>query len=129
MASKEGLLSSIQPNMKLTKDFFKRVYGYGVTDESFPDKAIAALEAAGCSKARVYYESWVNEYEAAYQAEIKPVAAWFRRECEKQWEKRRKEGESVEWKKQYSANSAHNNYLQQQREKLMELKEKLQALS
>lgn len=93
MASKEGLLSSIQPNMKLTKDFFKRVYGYGVTDESFPDKAIAALEDAGCSKARVYYESWVNEYEAAYQAKIKPVAAWFRRECEKQWEKRRKEGE------------------------------------
>ena len=93
MASKEGLLSSIQPNVKLTKDFFKRAYGYGVTDESFPDKAIAALEAAGCSKARLYYESWVNEYEAAYQAEIKPVAAWFRRECEKQWEKRRKEGE------------------------------------
>ena len=91
--SKEELLASIKPDMRLTKSFIKKIYGYGVTDASFSDKVIAALEAAGCSKARAYYESWVNEYEAAHSAELKEVAQWYRLECEKQWEKMRKEGE------------------------------------
>lgn len=91
--SKEELLAGIRPDMRLTKDFIKRIYGYGVTAPDFPDKAIAALEAAGCSKARAYYESWVNEYEAAHSVELKEVAHWYRLECEKQWEKMRKEGE------------------------------------
>lgn len=86
--SKEELLASIKPDMILTKRFIKRIYGYGVTDASFPDRAIAALEAAGCSKARQYYESWVNEYEAAYNAELKEAAHWYRLECEKELKKR-----------------------------------------
>ena len=98
--SKEELLASIKPDMRLTKSFIKKIYGYGVTDASFPDKAIAALEAAGCSKARAYYESWVNEYEAAHSAELKEVAQWYRLECEKQWEKMRKEGEERRKKQQ-----------------------------
>lgn len=91
--SKEELLASIKPDMILTKRFIKRKYGYGVTDASFPDRAIAALEAAGCSKARQYYESWVNEYEAAHNAELKEVAHWYRLECEREWKKGQKEGE------------------------------------
>lgn len=91
--SKEELLASIRPDMRLTKSFIKKIYGYGVTDASFPDKAIAALEAAGCSKARQYYESWVNEYEAAYNAELKEAAHWYAAECEKEWNKKQKEGE------------------------------------
>ena len=68
--------------MRLSKNILKRIYGYGVTDASFPDKALAKLEAAGCSKARQYYESWVNEYETARNAELKEVAHWYRLECE-----------------------------------------------
>ena len=94
MASKKELLTSVRPDMKLTKEFLKRIYGYSVTDNSFPDKAIAVLESAGCSKARQYYSDWIAEYEAAYEAEIKPVAAWFRKECERERKKRQKEGES-----------------------------------
>lgn len=103
--SKEELLASIKPDMILTKRFIKRIYGYGVTDASFPDKAIAALESAGCSKARQYYESWVNEYEAAYNAELKEAAHWYAAECEKEWNKngkkvrkKRKEQQKPEWK-------------------------------
>ena len=93
MASKEGLLSSIQPNVKLTKDFIKRIYGYEISYPGFSEQAIAALEAAGCSKARQYYENWVAEYEAAYNAEMKEVAHWYRLECEKEWEKKQKGSE------------------------------------
>ena len=92
--NKKTLLASIKPGMKrLTKDFLKRIYGYGVTDASFPDKAITALENAECSKARAYYENWVNEYEAARDAELKKAAHWFRRECETKWERKQEEGE------------------------------------
>lgn len=91
--SKEELLASIKPDMVLTKRFIKRIYGYGVTDASFPDRAIAALEAAGCSKARQYYESWVNEYEAAHNADLKEAAHWYRQECERERKKGQKEGE------------------------------------
>jgi len=89
--SKEGLLASINPDMVLKKSFFKRVYGYGVTDASFPDKAIAALEDVGCGRARQYYEDWVAEYEAAHNAAMEKVARWYAAECEREWRKRQKE--------------------------------------
>lgn len=80
--------------MRLTKSFIKRIYGYGVTDNDFPDKAIAALEEAGCSRARQYYEDWVTEYETARDAESKEVAEWYKKEYEKQYEKRQKGSET-----------------------------------
>ena len=91
--SKEELLASIRPDMKLTKNFFKRIYGYEISWSGFANRAIEALEAAGCSRARDYYETWVSEYEAEYDAEMKEVGAWYVKECKQQWEKRRKEGE------------------------------------
>ena len=93
MASREELLASIQPDMHLTKNFIKRIYGYEISYPGFAELAIDALEQAGCSRARQYYEEWVAGYEAAYKAEIRPVAHWYRLECEKRWEKRQKEGE------------------------------------
>lgn len=91
--SKEELLASIRPDMKLTKNFFRRIYGYEMSWPGFADRAIAALEAAGCSRARGYYETWASEYEAERAAEMKKVAAWYAEECKRQWEKRQKEGE------------------------------------
>lgn len=93
LPSKEGLLASIKPDMRLTKDFFKKAYGYSVTDTSFRNRAIVALENAGCSKARRYFEEWVSEYETSHNAEMKRVAIWFRKECEKEWQGRQREGE------------------------------------
>ena len=82
--NRESLLALIQPDMRLTKEFMKRVYSFNMYHPGFSEQAIAALEQAGCSKARNYYEEWVAEYEAAYNAEMKEVAHWYRLECEKQ---------------------------------------------
>ncbi len=92
MASREELLAGIRPGMRLTEGFIRSIYSNEISCPGFSEQAISALEQAGCSRARQYYENWVAEYEAAYKAEIKPVAHWYRLECEKQWEKRRKEG-------------------------------------
>lgn len=92
-ASKEQLLQNISPAMKLTKGFFKRVYGYELTWPGFADQAIKALEAAGCSRARQYYDMVVGECDRQYEADLAGVACWYAGECTKEWGKRRKEGE------------------------------------
>ena len=91
--NRESLLALIQPGMKLTKEFLKRIYAFELSYPGFSEQAIAALEAAGCSKARQYYDDWVNEYETARNAELKEVAHWYRVECEKEWEKKQKGSE------------------------------------
>lgn len=94
MPSKEELLSSIQPGMKLNKEFMRRAYSYELSYPGFAEQALSSLEAAGCSRARQHYTDWVTAYEEANRAEIKPVAAWYAAECGRQWEKKRKEGGS-----------------------------------
>ena len=91
--SKEELLASIRPDMKLTWDFFKRIYGYSLYEPEFAERALTTLEANGCRLARNYYLAWVSKYEAERDAEMKNVAVWYAQECKKQWEKRQKEGE------------------------------------
>ncbi|NBK94372.1 hypothetical protein D5278_20945 [bacterium 1XD21-13] len=98
--SKEKLLASINPDMHLTKGFLKRIYGYSITEPEFAEQALTALEQAGCSKAQTYYKDWVNEYAAAYDAAMKPVADWYSRECEKAWEAKVKEVRASRRKKQ-----------------------------
>lgn len=93
MPSREELLQSIRPGMKLDKAFFLRVYGYEVTWPGFAEQALAVLAQAGCSKARAYYDSIVQEYEAQYSAEFQDTARWYLAECEKDWKKKQKEGE------------------------------------
>lgn len=92
--SREALLAFIRPDMEsIPKEFFKRVYAFELSYPGFSEQAIAALEDAGCGRARQYYNDWVTEYEAAYKAEIRPVAHWYRLECEKRWKKKQEEGE------------------------------------
>lgn len=94
MASREGLLQSIQPGMKLTKSFFLRVYGYEITWPGFAELAISRLNVAGCGNAKQYYEAVVSEYEERQRAELRTVSKWFAQECEKEWKKREKGGEA-----------------------------------
>lgn len=94
MPSREELLQSIQPGMRLTKAFFMRIYGYEITYQGFVTLALDRLKAIGCSKAREYYQTFTAEYEARRDAEWKEVAQWYRTECEKKWKKEeKKEGE------------------------------------
>lgn len=90
-ASKEELLQSIRPGMKLDKAFFMKVYGYEISFPGFSDEAIKALNDAGCSRAREYYDRAVSEYEKKHDEEMKEVAAWYRKELERKWDKKQKE--------------------------------------
>ena len=89
MASREELLQSIQPGVKITKAFLLKIYGYELTWPGFREAAIRELEDAGCSKAREYYDSIVSEYEKGYQEQNREAGTWYLGECEK----KRKEDE------------------------------------
>lgn len=94
MVSREELLQSIQPNMRLDKNFFMRIYGYELTWPGFAKMALDKLETAGCSKAGEYYLKFTSEYEAQQEAGIKEAAAQYRAELERKWkqEEKQKEG-------------------------------------
>lgn len=77
MASREELLQSIYPGMKLDRAFFLKAYGYEITWPGFAEKAIKALEDAGCGRAREYYGSIVSEYEKGYQEQIMEAGKWY----------------------------------------------------
>ena len=111
MAGKEELLSSISPNMRLTKDFFKRIYGYEISFAGFAEQAVSTLEAVGCSQARKYYIDWVNEYETKRDAELKEVAHRYWLQCEKEWEKIQKEGEERRTRQQENLQQMSNGDL------------------
>lgn len=77
MASREELLQSIHSEMKLNRDFFMKVYGYEISFPGFADKAIKALNDAGCSRAREYYDRFISKYIKKRDKELKEVAAWY----------------------------------------------------
>lgn len=93
MPSREELLQSIRSDMKLSKNFFMRIYGYEITWPGFADQALDKLEQAGCSKARQYYDSFVGEYEKKHDEQMKDAAAWYMGELKKQQGK--EEGEEL----------------------------------
>ena len=93
MPNKEELLQSIRPGMKLDKAFFLKIYGYEISFPGFRDKAIKALEEAGCSRAWDYYIAAVAGYNWEYRQQVQAAGAWYLGECKKGWKKRQKEGE------------------------------------
>lgn len=107
MVSRQQLLSSIQPGMKLTKNFFMRIYGYELTWPGSADQALSELERAGCSKARAYYQQFVGEYEKDHDAAMKNVAVWYRKQVDDEFERREmklRKQQEVEQQKQQSWN-------------------------
>lgn len=90
MASREELLSSIHPGMKLTKNLFMRIYGYELTWEGFADQALTELEKAGCCRAREHYARIIGECEQKHEKDMKEVASWFRKKCDEEYENRKR---------------------------------------
>ncbi|MBO5197596.1 MAG: hypothetical protein J6B85_03635 [Lachnospiraceae bacterium] len=79
LASKEQLLASIRPDMRLTREFFLKVYGYGLHDKVFLNEALQHLTAAGCAKAYDYYIAVVREYEQRENEELRRASVWYGR--------------------------------------------------
>lgn len=77
MASREELLRSIQPGMRLDKNFFLKIYGYELTWPGFAEVALTKLQGVGCNKARNYYTCIVVEQQYNDESVLKNVAEWY----------------------------------------------------
>ena len=120
MPSRQELLSSIQPNMKLTKNFFMRIYGYEITWQGFAEQALTELERAGYSKAQEYYQRFVSEYEQEHEKVLKGVAEWYKKEIDKK-------GSDKVWKRQQEVEqSTKKSQLLKQKLRLLKQKKKEQ---
>lgn len=127
MASREELLNSIRPDMKLDGNFFMKVYGYELTWPGFADQALSKLEAAGCSMARRYYNRYVAKYEQQQAESIKPVAAQYAQEVASDYEKKVKKYENRgEW--QWGQEKLLTKKLRLLKQKQGALNEKLRLL-
>lgn len=91
MASRKELLATITPRMKLTRAFFLKVYGYALTWPGFAEIALTKLEEQGGKKARTYYADIVAAYEQEHENDMKRVAEWYRKRCEEDYERRKRE--------------------------------------
>lgn len=90
--NRQQLLDSIKPDMKLTRALFLRTYGYEISFPGFAEEVIKALNDAGCSRAREYYDNFVLEYQREHDKELKPVASMIRKCYEEDWKKLQKRG-------------------------------------
>lgn len=86
--SRKKLLQSINPQMKLTRNFFMQIYGYDITEPGFAEEALQALERAGSTRSRGYYNTFVSEYEAEQAESLKPVAAECVTKLNKEFERK-----------------------------------------
>ncbi len=88
--TRQQLFESIHPGMRLDKAFFLRIYGYELTWSGSAEEAIRKLEAAGCSRAREYYNSTVAEYQRKRDRELRPIARQIGRQWEADWKRLQK---------------------------------------
>ena len=93
MASREELLQSIRPDMRLDRAFFLKVYGYEISFPGFKDIAIKALNEVGCSRAEEHYNRIVSEYEQKQSESIKNATGWYLKKCQDDYERLVKENE------------------------------------
>ncbi len=103
MMSREILLDSIQPKMRLTKAFFLQIYGYELTWPGFAKEAIERLKMAGCSKAEEYYNSVASEQAEKYEKVRKNVTEFLRQHKDEKGRKEMKKDRSGESRRNQSA--------------------------
>ena len=89
--NKETFLHSISSETELSKDFFMKIYGYSLYDRGFETTVIVKLKDLELGEVITGYEEWKKVYEAEQSVEDKTVAHWYIKECEKQWDKLKKE--------------------------------------
>lgn len=86
--TRENLLRSIRPGMKLNRAFFLKVYGYELTSPGFVETALRHFEVLGCTRAREYYKKTVSDYETQWKDGMHEVASLYCRKLEQTWKKK-----------------------------------------
>lgn len=94
MPNREELLQDIRPGMKLTKNFFMRIYGYEITYPGFAAVALEKLEGLYILYAKKndrhpaeLYQQIVKETEEQQEQGMKEAASWYVKQLNDKWER------------------------------------------
>ena len=98
--SREPLMRSLRPDVKLYKSTFKKILGYDITTPGFAEDALTRLEILGCSRAREYYEAVRSEWQKEHDAQMKRAAEWSRDQWANEWENTKRKAVRESRKKQ-----------------------------
>jgi len=101
MPDKQSFYQSINETVSFDNDFFKKVYGYSVCDDSFLTAVATKLINIGRKDIVQAYNDWFTKWKAEDDKAMKNVAIWYHKECDKEFERFQKEqqGKAVEeWK-------------------------------
>lgn len=96
MPSRKELFDSIKPEMRLTKNFFLKVFAYDMTTPGFSRDVISQLELCGCTKANEYYTCVVSEWRHEHDKAMDNVAKWYRKQDFNRMEEESRKRQEVE---------------------------------
>ena len=93
--NKQSFFEGINQGTVFDEAFFKKVLGYSLHDKPFLEVVAAKLTSIGRGDAVQAYNVWYAAWKTNDDVEMKKVAEWFHKECDREFEKRRKEHEKV----------------------------------
>lgn len=94
MPNKNELLLSINHNLIADESFYKRVYGYSVTDSAFPAMIASKLIESGRKEVVQGYNEWLQQYLKEDRESKKEAAEWLQKEIDREYERRAKQKEN-----------------------------------
>jgi DNA modification methylase len=98
--NKQSFYESINQDTVFDEDFFKKVLGYSMFDVSFLDAVVAKLTRIGRKYIVDQYNAWYAAWKVEDDLQMKKIAEWFQKECDKQFDRIQKKHEKAvkEWK-------------------------------
>jgi len=100
--NKQSFFESINLDTVFDDNFFKKVYGYSACDNLFLGEVATKLIDLGMPNIVDAYNKWYAAWKAEDDLQMKKVAEWYHKECDKQYERlMRVQNEKAvkEWKK------------------------------
>ena len=83
---KAAFLDSIKPGVSLDDTFFRKLYGWSMTDPEFLETAVLIGETLWGLPIREPYQSWVQAYEAEQEQISREVGEWYGKRMDQQRE-------------------------------------------
>jgi hypothetical protein len=99
-ANKQSFFESINKDTVFDESFFKKVYGYSVCDDLFLGVVASKLISIGRSEIVQAYNNWYAAWKTEDDRQMKKVAEWYHKECDKEferWQKEQQEKAVSEW--------------------------------
>ena len=93
MPNKNDFFLSIDRGLKANENFYKKIYGYSVTDSAFRTRVTNKIVEIGRKEVIEEYNLWLSNYLEEVNLSMKEAAIWLRKEIDEEYERRVKERE------------------------------------